>query len=143
ETAQAAEAAMETSSATAATASQAKNEKESPYANLSEESFSSVASRKRAELKRQLDGAKKELRSIDGELTSLKQTRDRTFEQYGQQLQGVTRPEPRLSEREEELLEERQKVEKRIESIRASYDEMKEEAGKRHGSVPGWWLPLD
>ena len=44
---------------------------------------------------------------------------------------------------EETLLKQKQKADKQVEDIRKQYAELHDEAVKRLGHEPGWWLPIE
>ena len=114
-----------------------------PYSDLSEEQFSSVASRKRDDLRRELRDTKARIVAIDAELASLKRTRENTLREYSTKLQGFRMPEPIPSDREEELAEEKKEAEKKIADIHKRYAEVGDSAAKRHGETPSWLRPLE
>lgn len=119
-------------------------ESSDPYGSLTDDQFSALVTRKREALRRELRDLRMRARAIDSEVEELRRARERAFREYGQKLQGVNRaPESKPSEREQELLEEKEKLRERARAIRKEFEEISDSARRRYGSLPGWWLPLD
>lgn len=117
-----------------------------PYAELSSEAFSSRMTGERLKLRRELAAAKRELadakESEEREIArkavpTPAQVHDRIFI-------GVTGVEEGPApDREREFRERKERAEKKVEEIRARYAQLENEAVRRHGSRPDWWLPIE
>jgi DNA repair exonuclease SbcCD ATPase subunit len=114
-----------------------------PHANLSDEAFSTEASRTRAKLKRDLADAERRVRELDEKIADLRQKRAAAIQDAITRLGSVSAPEDVPSQQELELQKEKEAVEKRIEEVRKRYAELHDEAVARRGGEPPWWLPLD
>jgi Domain of unknown function (DUF4124) len=110
---------------------------------ISEEAFSANATMTRLRLKRELAEAKQQSQEIADKLAALKKE-DQLASQVGiEMLQRAYGPKRNEFNQEETLLKEKQKADKRIEDIRKQYADLHEEAVKRFGHQPGWWLPIE
>lgn len=120
--------------------------REGPYASLSDEAFSSVVTRERGTMRRELTTAKRDL----AEATSaLDRERERKAvptpaTEFDRIIQGVTGigegPPP---DRETELEARKDAALKRVEAIQQRFGELEREAIARYGSLPAWWMPLE
>lgn len=128
----------------AASGDAATGEKEkSRFADLSDDTFSSEMSRQRGRLRRELRDAKGRVEEIDQKLATVHREKNALADQVRATLQGVIDPKDVDSGEEKALKEEKVKTEKRISEIRKQYDDLHEDAVKRTGGQPSWWLPLD
>lgn len=118
-------------------------EKPGRFADLNDDSFSAQVSRQRTALKREIVEAKGRLRDLDDQIAAVQEERRQAIGNALQTLQGVTNPSNVESEKEQALKKEKEETEKRIEAIRKEYRNLREEAVKRYGSLPGWWLPIE
>lgn len=120
--------------------------REGPYASLSDDAFSSVVTRERGTMRRELVTAKREL----AEATSaLEEERERKAvptpaTEFDRIIEGVTKvgegPPP---DREKELEARKDAALKRVETIQQRFGELEREAIARYGSLPAWWMPLE
>lgn len=118
-------------------------EKPGRFTNLSDDSFSARVSRQRAALKKDLAQAKRHVRELDEQIAAVREERHQATGGAVLSLQGVIAPGNVDSERELLLKKDKEETEKRIQEIRKEYDELREEAVKRYGGVPGWWLSIE
>ena len=118
-------------------------EKPGRFSDLSDDSFSTRVSRQRATLKKDLAQAKRHVRDLDEQIAAVREERSQATSGAILSLQGVTAPGNVDSERELALKKDKEDTEKRIQEIRKEYDELREEAVKRYGGVPGWWLSIE
>jgi uncharacterized protein DUF4124 len=110
---------------------------------ISEEAFSANASMTRRRLKGELAAAKEQSQEIADKLAALKKE-DQAASQVGiEMLQRAYGPKQSDFNQEEALLKEKQKADKRIEEIRKQYADLHDEAVKRFGHQPSWWLPIE
>lgn len=125
--------------------SSAVSAKETPgrFTDLSDDTFSARVSRERTALKKELAQAKRRIRDIEEEIKTVREERQQAVGVALQRLQGMSIPSDVESEREQSLKKEKEDKEKRIQEIRKEYGELREEAAKRYGGVPGWWLPIE
>src|SRR5262249_35823937 len=115
----------------------------SSSAAISEEAFSANASMTRMRLKRELAAAKQQSQEIADKLAALKKE-DQAASQVGiEMLQRAYGPKQNEFKEEEVLLKQKQKADQQIEDIRKRYADLHEEAIKRFGHDPGWWLPIE
>jgi Domain of unknown function (DUF4124) len=115
----------------------------SSSAAISEEAFSAKASMTRMRLKRELAAAKQQSQEIADKLAVLKKE-DQAASQVGiEMLQRAYGPKQSEFNEEEALLKQKLKADQRIEDIRKQYAELHDEAVKRFGHEPGWWLPIE
>jgi Domain of unknown function (DUF4124) len=112
-------------------------------AGLSDEGFSARVSATRLRLKRELGIAKAEWAEASEKLDALKKERDQPVRVGLEMLQKAYGPDAHASSDEEDLRKRKQKAEKRMEEMRKQYADLREEAMKRYGHVPGWWLPIE
>ncbi|HSD11851.1 MAG TPA: DUF4124 domain-containing protein [Candidatus Binatia bacterium] len=110
---------------------------------ISEEAFSANASVTRMRLKRELAQAKQQSQEIAGRLDALKKENQAASQVGIEMLQRAYGPKENAFAEEESLLKEKQKADKRIEEIRKQYADLHDEAVKRFGHEPGWWLPIE
>ena len=110
---------------------------------ISEEAFSANASVTRMRLKRELAAAKQQSEEIDGKLAAIKKQEQAASQVGIEMLQRAYGPKQSQFNEEEALLKEKQKADKRIEEIRKQYTDLHDEAVKRFGHEPGWWLPIE
>jgi uncharacterized protein DUF4124 len=113
------------------------------HAELSEDAFSNQVSGTRLRLKRELQQTKERSREAADKLEALKKERDQPARVGLEILQKAYGPDRHESSEEQELLKEKQRAEKRVEEIRKEYAELRDEAVKRFGRQPSWWLPID
>ena len=118
-------------------------EKPGRFANLGDDSFSAQVSRQLTALKREIAEAKRHVIELDDQIAAVREERGQAIDNALQTLQGVTNPSDVESEKEQALKKEKEETEKRIEAIRKEYGDLREEAVKRYGSLPGWWLPIE
>jgi chromosome segregation ATPase len=126
----------EAPAASAGTAETAKSE-------ISEEQFSSRASATRTRLKRELAKAKEESQAAQEKLEALQKERNQPARVGLEMLQKAYGPDQHESSEEEDLRKRKEKADARIEAIRKEYADLHDEAVKRLGHQPSWWLPLD
>ncbi|MGH7897262.1 MAG: DUF4124 domain-containing protein [Candidatus Binatia bacterium] len=113
------------------------------YAELSEQDFSNEVTAIRLRLKRELQQAKEQSRDIGEKLEAIKKERDRPTRVGLEILQKAYGPDKHEASEEEALRAQKQGVDQRIEEIRTQYAELREEAVKRHGRQPPWWVPIE
>jgi Domain of unknown function (DUF4124) len=124
-------------------AAAASQEKSGPYSDLSEDAFSSKVSTVRTRLKRELAQAKERSREASDELAALDKQLNQPTRMGIEVLQKAYNPNPQEGNQEKSLRKEKESADKRIEEIRKEYGELHDEAVKRFGHPPSWWLPLD
>ncbi len=110
---------------------------------VSDEQFSSKVSGTRMRLKRELAQAKEQARAADEKLTALKKERDQPARMGLEILQKVYGPDQHESTEEEDLRKQKATAEKRAEDIRKQYSDLRDEAVKRYGGQPPWWLSIE
>jgi Domain of unknown function (DUF4124) len=118
-------------------------QKSGPYSDLSEDEFSSRASSVRVRLRRELAQAKERSREASDELAALDKQLNQPTRMGIEILQKAYGPSEQEGNREKSLRKEKESADKRIEEIRKEYGELHDEAVKRFGHQPSWWLPLD
>jgi len=97
----------------------------------------------RRRLKGELAAAKQQSQEIADKLAALKKE-DQAASQVGiEMLQRAYGPKQNEFNQEEALLKEKQKADQRIEEIRKQYADLHDEAVKRLGHEPSWWLPIE
>jgi len=133
----------EESSAEPPSSAAASPEKSGPYSDLSEDEFSSRASTVRTRLRRELAQAKERSREATDELAALDKQLNQPTRMGIEILQKAYGPSQQEGNREKSLRKEKESADKRIEEIRKEYGELHDEAVKRFGHQPSWWLPLD
>jgi hypothetical protein len=111
--------------------------------SISEEAFSLQVSTTRSRLKRELAAAKEQSKQADDRLAALKQELNQPTRVDLQMLQKAYGPNPQLGNEEDNLRKQKKDADARIEEIRKQYDTLRDEAVKRYGHQPSWWLPLD
>ena len=110
---------------------------------ISEEAFSANASTTRMRLKRELTAAKQQSQEVTDQLAALKKN-DQAASQVGiEMLQRAYGPTQNEFNEEATLLKQKQKADKRIEEIRKQYADLHDEAVRRLGHQPSWWLPIE
>jgi len=109
----------------------------------SDEQFSANVSATRSRLKRELAQAKQEAQEAGDKLAALKKERDEPPRVGLEMLQKAYGPVQHEVSQEDELRKQKVKADQRIESIRKQYSDLREEAVKRYGSTPGWWLSIE
>jgi hypothetical protein len=109
----------------------------------SDEEFSAKVSATRSRLKRELAQAKQEAQEAADKLAALKKEHDQPVRVGLEMLQKAYNPQQPEGTEEEELRKQKAKAEQKIEAIRKQYADLREEAVKRNGTTPGWWLPLE
>jgi Domain of unknown function (DUF4124) len=115
----------------------------SSSAAISEEAFSANATMTRLRLKRELAAAKQQSQEVADKLAALKK-QEQAANQVGiEMLQRAYGPKQNQFGEEETLLKQKQKADQRVEDIRKQYAELHDEAVKRLGHEPGWWLPIE
>lgn len=117
--------------------------KPGPYSNLSAEAFSSVASRQRMRLKSDLAAAKQHVREIDERLATIRAEKSQAVGDAMALLQGMYAPANAASTKEQELVADKKATEDRVDGIRKQYGELRDEAVRRYGGLPDWWLPIE
>jgi hypothetical protein len=137
------ETAPSTETAPAAAKPAAEGDKKSRFTDLSDETFSSQVSRERMRLRKEIQNERQRMAELDQKMEEIRRIRTSSVGAAIGQLAGVRAPEDRKSEEELELEKQKTKSEEKIAAIRKQYDEMHDEAVKRHGGSPAWWLPLD
>jgi hypothetical protein len=111
--------------------------------SISEEAFSLQVSTTRSRLKRELAAAKEQSQQAADRLAALKQELNQPTRVDLQMLQKAYGPNPHLGNEEDDLRKQKKDADARIEEIRKQYDTLHDEAVKRYGHQPSWWLPLD
>jgi hypothetical protein len=111
--------------------------------SISAEAFSLQVSTTRSRLKRELAAAKEQARQADDRLAALKQELNQPTRVDLQMLQKAYGPNQQLGNEEDSLRKQKKDAEARIEEIHKQYDTLHDEAVKRDGHQPSWWLPLD
>jgi hypothetical protein len=110
---------------------------------ISEEAFSANASMTRMRLKRELADAKQQSAEAETKLAALRKM-DAQASQIGiEMLQKAYGPDANDTGEEDALRKQKQKADKRIEEIRKQYADLHDEAVKRLGHQPSWWLPIE
>ncbi len=110
---------------------------------ISEEAFSSNASMTRMRLKRELADAKQQSADAETKLAALRKM-DTQASQVGiEMLQKAYGPNANDTGEEDALRKQKQNADKRIEEIRKQYADLHDEAVKRFGHQPSWWLPIE
>lgn len=115
----------------------------SSESSISEEAFSAKVSITRTRLKRELAQAKEESQSASEKLDALRKERDRPARVGLELLQKAYGPEKHESSEEDELRKQKDKADGRAEEIRKEYAALHDEAVKRFGGQPAWWLPIE
>jgi Domain of unknown function (DUF4124) len=133
----------EANRASNSTATAGSEEGSGKFSELSEEEFSSKASSTRMRLRRELAQAKAQSDEAADKLAELRKEYNQRPQMGIGLLQKVYGPTEHPYASEEDLLKEKAKADKRIEEIRKEYAELHDEAVKRLGHQPSWWLPLD
>ena len=110
---------------------------------ISEEAFSLQVSTTRYRLKRELAAAKEQSQQADDRLAALKQELNQPTRVDLQMLQKAYGPNQQMGSEEDALRKQKKDADARIEEIRKEYAELREQAVKRYGHQPSWWLPLD
>jgi len=111
--------------------------------SISEEAFSLQVSATRSRLKRELAAAKEQSQQADQRLAALKQELNQPTRVDLQMLQKAYGPNQQLGSEEDSLRKQKKDAEARIEEIRKQYATLHDEAVKRYGHQPSWWLPLE
>jgi hypothetical protein len=111
--------------------------------SISEEAFSLQVSTTRSRLKRELAAAKEQSQQADDRLAALKQELNQPTRVDLQMLQKAYGPNQQLGNEEDSLRKQKKDAEARIEEIHKQYDTLHDEAVKRYGHQPSWWLPLN
>ena len=120
--------------------------REGPYASLSDDAFSSVVTRERGSMRRELAAAKRELAEATAELERERGRKavPTPSVEFDRIIQGVTGlgegPPP---DRENELAARKDAALKKVEVIQQRFGELEREAVARYGSLPSWWMPLE
>lgn len=114
-----------------------------PHSDLSEDEFSDQVSSTRMRLKRELAQVKQQSQEVGDKLAALKKDRDRPARMDLEFLQKAYGPEQHESSDEDDLRKQKDKADRRVEEIRKQYADLKEEAVKRFGHAPAWWLPIE
>ncbi len=112
-------------------------------AGPSDEEFSARVSATRMRFKRELAAAKADWTEATEKLDALKKDRDQPVRVGLEMLQKAYGPDAHASSEEDDLRKKKDKAEKRMEDIRKQYADLREEAVKRYGHVPGWWLSIE
>jgi hypothetical protein len=120
--------------------------REGPYASLSDDAFSSVVTRERGSMRRELAAAKRELTEATAELERERgrkaaPTPSAEFDRIIQGVTGIGEGPP--PDRENELAARKDAALKKVEAIEQRFGELEQEAIARYGSLPGWWMPLE
>jgi len=110
---------------------------------ISEEAFSLQVSTTRSRLKRELAAAKEQSQQADDRLAALKQELNQPTRVDLQMLQKAYGPNQQVGSEEDALRKQKKDADARVEEIRKEYAELREQAVKRYGHQPSWWLPLD
>ena len=110
---------------------------------ISEEAFSSQVSSTRMRLKRELAAAKEQSQQAADQLAVLKKQLDQPTRIDLDVLQKAYGPAQKEGSEVDGLLKQKQKADARIEEIRKQYADLHDQAMKRYGHQPSWWLPLD
>jgi hypothetical protein len=115
----------------------------SAESGLSDEGFSARVSATRLRLKRELAQAKAEWSEASDKLAALKKEHDEPTRIGIELLQKAYGPDAHASSDEDDLRKRKEKAERRMEEIRKQYAALHDEAVKRYGHEPGWWLPIE
>jgi Domain of unknown function (DUF4124) len=118
-------------------------EKPSAETGPSDEQFSADVSATRLRLKRELAQAKQESQEIGDKLAAIKKERDQPQRVGLEMLQKAYGPDQHEGTQEDDLRKEKAKTDQRIDAIRKQYSDLRDQAVKRYGHVPGWWLPIE
>jgi len=110
---------------------------------VSEEAFSLQVSATRSRLKRELAAAKEQSQQADQRLAALKQELNQPTRIDLETLQRAFGPNQYTGTELEDLRKQKKDADARIEDIHKQYDVLRDEAVKRFGHQPSWWLPLD
>jgi hypothetical protein len=111
--------------------------------SISEEAFSLKVSTTRSRLKRELATAKEQAQQADDRLAALKQELNQPTRVDLQMLQKAYGPNQQLGNEEDSLRKQKKDADARIAEIHKQYDTLHDEAVKRYGHQPSWWLLLD
>jgi hypothetical protein len=111
--------------------------------SISEESFSLHVSTTRSRLKRELAAAKEQSQQADDRLAALKQQLNQPTRVDLEMLQKAYGPNQHVGNEEDALRKQKKDADARIEEIRKQYADLHEQAVKRYGHQPSWWLPLE
>jgi hypothetical protein len=111
--------------------------------SISEEAFSLQVSATRSRLKRELAAAKEQSQQADDRLAALKQELNQPTRVDLQMLQKAYGPNQQVGNEEDNLRKQKKDAEARIDEIRKQYATLHDEAVKRYGRQPSWWLPLE
>ena len=109
----------------------------------SDEEFSARVSATRMRFKRELAAAKADSTEATEKLDALKREHDQPVRVGLEMLQKAYGPDAHASSDEDDLRKKKEKADKRMEDIRKQYADLRVEAEKRYGHVPGWWLPIE
>ena len=110
---------------------------------ISDEGFSARATATRQRLKREMSAAKTEWTEASDKLAALKKERDEPVRVGLEMLQKAYGPDSHASSDEDDLRKRKEKAERRMDDIRKQYADLHDEAVKRYGHSPGWWLPIE
>jgi hypothetical protein len=113
------------------------------HSDLSEDQFSAQVSTTRMHLKRELSQVKQQSQEAGDKLAELKKERDEPTRMGIELLQKAYGPEEHASSEEEDLRKQKEKADRRADEIRKQYGDLKDEAVKRFGHQPSWWLPIE
>ncbi len=111
--------------------------------SISEEAFSAQVSSTRMRLKRELAAAKEKSQQADEQLAAMKKELNQPTRIGIEVLQKAFGPNQYTGTELTDLNKQKQEADARIEEIRKQYADLHDEAVKRFGHQPSWWLPLD
>jgi Domain of unknown function (DUF4124) len=111
--------------------------------SVSEEAFSAQVSSTRTRLKRELAAAKEKSQQADEQMAAMKKELDEPTRIGLEVLQKAYGPNQHTGTELTDLRKQKQDAEARIIEIRKQYADLHDEAVKRFGHQPSWWLPLD
>lgn len=113
------------------------------HAELSDDLFSSTVSSTRSRLKRELAAQKAKSEEAAQKLATLQKERDQPPRIGIELLQKAYGPNQKESSEEGDLRKQRADADRRVEAIRKEYTDLHEEAVKRVGHEPAWWLRIE
>jgi hypothetical protein len=113
------------------------------YSGLSEDEFSAKASTTRMRLKRELAQAKQQSQEASDKVAAIEKELNQPPQMGIEVLQKTYGPRPQEGSDLESLRKQKEQADQRIKEIRKEYTELHDEAVKRFGHQPSWWLPIE
>lgn len=113
-----------------------------PTANgTNDDAYSTQASNRRSALERDIRTTQKRIKEIDDQIAGLAKIRSRNA--AGSEATGGVRASLDVrSPEEENLAEERAKLDKHATDVRTEYTKLRDEVTARLGSTPAWWIDV-